>query len=87
MPVTFTQNGHTFDVIISSKGMCVEYGGQEVFRFWPGDEYAAHLPSNQNFDASDLAGLISASGVQLAPGQYKVTIEGSGSASYVHDVP
>ena len=85
MPITLSQAGHTFDVILSSKGLRVEYGGQEVFRFWPGDEYVAHLPGNPAFDETDLASLIDASGVVLEPGNYKITVEGAGATSYAYD--
>ena len=85
MPITLSQAGHTFDVIQSSKGLRIEYQGQEIFRFWPGDEYSAYLPTNPVDAPIDIASLVQASGVVLEPGNYKVTIEGDGAGSFSYD--
>lgn len=82
MPVSFSQNGHTFDVVISSKGLRVEHGGAEVFRYWPGDEYSANLPTTEHVvtpetveqaatDAQDGDTLV------LGPGQYQADLGGN----------
>lgn len=79
MPVTFSQAGHTFDVIVSNKGLRVETNGKEVFRYWPGQEYAADLPFSEHDVTPATFGAVSYGAgdvLNLSPGTYSGTFGG-----------